>query len=48
MDRTSIPLGTATRDALKEYKEEHDLENYNAAVQDLLPDEKGLGGSTIK
>lgn len=38
MDRTSIPLGTATRDGLKEYKEDNGLSNYNEAVKDLLSD----------
>jgi hypothetical protein len=48
MDRTSIPLGTATRDALKAYKEQHDLENYNAALQDLLADQGVAVESTTR
>lgn len=40
MDRTSIPLGTTTRDDLKAYKEQHDLRNYNRAIQSLLADQE--------
>jgi hypothetical protein len=36
MDRTSISLGSSTRNALREYKKERDLPNYDAAVSALL------------
>lgn len=36
MDRTSITLGSETRDDLRAYKQERDLANYDEAVRDLL------------
>lgn len=39
MDRTSITLGSETRDDLREYKHERDLPNYDAALRDLLDGE---------
>jgi hypothetical protein len=36
MDRTSITLGSDTRNALREYKRERDLPNYDAALEQLL------------
>jgi len=36
MDRTSITLGSETRDDLREYKRDRDLPNYDAALRDLL------------
>jgi hypothetical protein len=36
MDRTSITLGSKTRDRLKEHKENRGLPNYDAALRDLL------------
>ncbi|MFC6616324.1 hypothetical protein ACFQAS_15650 [Halopenitus salinus] len=38
MDRTSITLGSETRDALREYKHDRELSNYDEAVRDLLQD----------
>lgn len=38
MDRTSITLGSDTRDALRDYKAEADHPNYDAAVRTLLED----------
>jgi hypothetical protein len=36
MDRTSITLGSETRNKLRRYKDERDLPNYDAALRDLL------------
>ena len=36
MDRTSITLGSETRNELREYKRDRDLPNYDAALRDLL------------
>lgn len=36
MDRTSITLGSKTRDALRNYKHDQDLPNYDAAITELL------------
>lgn len=36
MDRTSITLGSETRNQLRDYKKDRDLDNYDEAVQDLL------------
>ena len=36
MDRTSITLGEDTRNALREYKHDRELPNYDAALRDLL------------
>lgn len=36
MDRTSISLGSDTRNALREYKQKEDLPNYDAAIATLL------------
>lgn len=38
MDITSVQVGSATREALAEYRDEHDHPNYNEALQDLLED----------
>lgn len=39
MDRTSITLGEDTRNALREYKHDRELPNYDAALRDLLDGE---------
>jgi hypothetical protein len=39
MNRTSITLGEDTRNALREYKHDRDLPNYDAALRDLLDTE---------
>ncbi|WP_255417662.1 hypothetical protein [Halorubrum sp. 48-1-W] len=36
MDRTSITLGSGTRNDLREYKHDRDLPNYDAAIRELL------------
>lgn len=36
MDVTTVQCGKATRDDLREYRDEHDLQNYDEAIQDLL------------
>ena len=36
MDRTSITLGSETRNELREYKRDRDLPNYDAAIATLL------------
>jgi hypothetical protein len=38
MDRTSIGLGSDTRDSLRAFKNAEGHPNYDAAVQDLLAD----------
>ncbi|MDB2253513.1 hypothetical protein PM033_17470 [Halorubrum ezzemoulense] len=39
MDRTSISLGSQTRNKLRRYKQERELPNYDAALRDLLDSE---------
>ena len=39
MDRTSISLGSQTRNKLRQYKQERNLPNYDAALRDLLNSE---------
>ena len=36
MDRTSIGVGSATRDRLKAYKEAIGADNYDEAINDVL------------
>lgn len=36
MDRTSITLGSDTRNQLRDYKQDRGLDNYDEAVRDLL------------
>jgi Arc/MetJ-type ribon-helix-helix transcriptional regulator len=36
MDMTSVTLGRQTRDDLRDYRDEHDFPNYNAALRALL------------
>jgi len=40
MDITTIPVGSDTRNAIREYKQENDFQNYDEAMQALL-DEVG-------
>lgn len=40
MDRTSITLGSETRDALRDYKQAEEHPNYDAALRDLLGGEE--------
>lgn len=39
MDRTTICLGSETRNALREYKHDRELPTYDAALRDLLDTE---------
>lgn len=36
MDVTTVQCGKDTRDDLREYRDENDLQNYDEAIQDLL------------
>ena len=36
MDVTSITCGKETRNELREYRDEHDCDNYDEAIQQLL------------
>lgn len=36
MDVTTVQCGKGTRDDLREYRDENDLQNYDEAIQDLL------------
>lgn len=40
MDITTVPCGTSTRDALAEFRDERELPNYDAALQELLEDRR--------
>jgi len=48
MDRTSIALGAATRDALKQYKKQQGLKNYDTAIRELLSQNSGVEPGTLK
>jgi hypothetical protein len=36
MDVTTVQCGTDTRDRLREYRDDNDLQNYDEAIRDLL------------
>ena len=36
MDVTTVQCGKDTRDELREYRDENDLQNYDEAIRDLL------------
>lgn len=36
MDVTTVPCGSTTRDALAEYRDEHDYSSYDVALRELL------------
>lgn len=36
MDVTTVQCGKDTRDDLREYRDENDLQNYDEAIRDLL------------
>lgn len=40
MDRTSVVMGSETRDSLREFKKSNDLPNYDAAVRALLGEQE--------
>lgn len=40
MDVTTVPMGTSTRDALRDYRDERNHPNYDAALQELLDDRR--------
>ena len=36
MDVTTVQCGKDTRNELREYRDKHDLQNYDEAIRDLL------------
>jgi len=38
MDVTTVQCGKDTRDKLATYRDKNDLQNYDEAIRDLLPD----------
>jgi hypothetical protein len=38
MDVTTVQCGKDTRDKLRAYRDEHDLQNYDEAIRELLSD----------